>query len=132
MKDSLLRKLLLLDGAVLLILGAFLIVAPKQTEVVFQFGDLPRGVSYIIGLWGCGLATMGLGYGMAAADPRRHVAWVQVGIARGLLECVVGVAYLARGIVTLQQAGFGIAIAAFITVAYIALYPRRPALQSHA
>ena len=44
MKDNLLRKLLLLDGAVLLILGAFLIVAPKQTEVVFQFGDLPRGV----------------------------------------------------------------------------------------
>jgi hypothetical protein len=75
---------------------------------------------------------MGLGYGMAAADPRRHVAWVQVGIARGVLECVVGAVYLARGIVTFQQAGFGIAIAAFVAVAYVALYPRPLRLQSRA
>ena len=129
MKDNLLRKLLLLDGTVLVVLGALLIVAPKQTEAVFHFGDLPRAVSYIIGLWGCVLATMGLGYGLAAADPRRHIAWVQVGIARGFLECVLGVVYLARGIVTFQQAGFGIAIAAFIALAYIVLYPGRAELQ---
>src|SRR2546426_225204 len=65
-------------------------------------------------------------HAVAAMDPIRHVVWVQVGIARGALECVLGAIYLARGIVTWQQAGFGIMIAALVTVAYIVLYPRRP------
>jgi len=126
MKYSPLRILLALDAAVLFLLGLFLILAPKQVELAFHFKDLPEGVSYIIGLWGCILATMALGYAVAAMDPIRHVVWVQVGIARGALECVLGAIYLARGIVTWQQAGFGIMIAALVTVAYIVLYPRRP------
>jgi len=36
--------------------------------------------------------------------------------------------YLARGIVTFQQAGFGIIVAALISTAYIVLYPRQPRL----
>lgn len=124
MKPSLLRNLLLLDAAVLFSLGALLILLPRQVEAAFQFRDLPQGVNYIIGLWGCVLLTLALGYFVAARDPTRHVAWVQVGIARGALECVVGLTYLARGIVTFSQAGFGIVIAALITLAYVVLYPR--------
>lgn len=125
MKQTLLRNLLVLDAAVLFLLGALLIVVPRQVEVAFQFNDLPQGVSYIIGLWGCVLATLALGYAVAARDPVRHVAWVQVGIARGALEFIVGAVYLARGIVTFQQAGFGIVVAALITLAYVVLYPRK-------
>ena len=124
MKRTLLRNLLLLDAAVLLLLGALLIFTPRQVEVAFQFNDLPQGVSYIVSLWGCVLATLALGYAVAARDPVRHVAWVQVGIARGALECIVGAMYLARGIVTFQQAGFGVVLAGLITLAYIVLYPR--------
>ena len=81
-------------------------------------------MSYILGLWGCTLATLGAGYVVAASDPLRHLAWVQMGIARGALECVLGLIFLARGIVTIQQAGLGIALAALITVAYLIAYPR--------
>ena len=126
MKQMLLRNLLLVDAAVLLALGGLLVIVPQQVELVFGFRDLPPGVSYIVGLWGCALATMAIGYAAASRDPIPHVAWVQVGIARGALECIVGAFYLARGIVTFQQAGFGIGIAAFITVAYIVLYPQEP------
>jgi len=45
-------------------------------------------------------------YAVAATDPIRHVVWVQVGIARGTLECILGVLYLAWGVVGWQQAGF--------------------------
>ena len=124
MKQSLLRNLLLLDAAVLFLLGGLFIVLPRQVELAFQFRDLPQGVSYILGLWGSVLVTMSLGYAVAARDPIRHVAWIQVGIARGALECVVGAVYLALGLVTFQQAGFGVAVAGLITVAYIVLYPR--------
>src|SRR5881396_1705076 len=126
MKYSPLRILLALDAAVLFLLGLLLILAPKQVELAFHFADLPPGVSYIIGLWGCVQATVAIGYAVAALDPIRHLVWVQVGIARGALECLLGAIYLARGIVSWQQAGFGILVAALITVAYLVFYPRRP------
>ena len=110
------------------LLGALLIFAPKQVELAFQFKDLRTGVSYIIGMWGCVFATMSIGYVVAATNPIRHVVWVQVGIARGVLECILGLVYVARGIVTFRQAGFGIIVAALISIAYIALYPRKPRL----
>ncbi len=128
MKLSLLRGLLILDAAVLFLLGALLIFAPAQVERAFQFQDLPPAVAYIIGLWGCVFATLGIGYVIAATNPVRHVAWVQVGIARGALECVLGIFYLARGTVTFQQAGFGIFVGGLMALAYVALYPRQPRL----
>lgn len=124
MKLSLLRYLLMIDAAILFLLGACLIFAPRQIEAAFQFRDLPPGVSYLIGLWGCVFATMGIGYVVAATNPLRHVVWVQVGIARGALECVLGLVYLARETVTFQQAGFGIIVAGLMALAYLILYPR--------
>ena len=125
-----LRFLLVLDSALLTCLGACLIFIPARVEEVFHFHNLPAGVGYMIGLWGCVLITMALGYFIAASDPLRHVIWIQVGIARGALECLLGVVYLARGVVTLQQAGLGIVVAAGMTGAYLLLYPRVPRLNS--
>lgn len=128
MKLLLLRNLLLIDAAVLLLLGGLLLSMPVHVERAFHFEDLPAGVSYIIGLWGCALVTIGLGYVVAAMRPARHVLWVQIGILRGVSECLLGVIYLARGTVTFQQAGFGIIIAGLMAIAYIGLYPRAPRL----
>ena len=128
MKLSLLRGLLRVDAAVLFLLGAVLIFVPGHVERAFHFQDLPPAVGYLIGMWGCVFATMGFGYLVAATNPVRHRVWIQVGIARGVLECALGLVYLARGLVTFQQAGFGVIIAAFISIAYIALYPRAPRL----
>jgi hypothetical protein len=124
MKLTLLRYLLMIDAAVLFLLGALLILLPRQIEVAFHFSDLPAAVSYLIGLWGCVFVTMGFGYVIAATHPIRHLVWVQVGIARGALECLLGLIYLARGVVTWQQASFGLIAAGTITVAYVVLYPR--------
>ena len=120
-----LRFLLVLDSAVLFLLGVSFIFLPQQVLAAFHFHDLPAGVNYLIGLWGCVFATLAVGYFFAAVDPIRNIVWVQVGIARGALECLLGAFYMARGIVTFQQAGFGIIVAALITVAYIIWYPRR-------
>jgi hypothetical protein len=73
---------------------------------------------------------MAIGYMMAAANPIRHRVWIQVGIARGALECLLGVLYLVRGTVTFQQAGLGIILAALVSIAYLALYPRKPRVAS--
>jgi hypothetical protein len=119
----------IISGILLLVfLGALLIFAPHQIETIFHFSNLPPAVSYLIGLWGCVFATMGFGYVVAATNPVRHRVWIQVGIARGALECALGLVYLARGVVTFPQAGFGILVAALISIAYVVLYPRPPRL----
>jgi hypothetical protein len=109
---------------VLLILGASFIVMPHQIELLFGFTNLPLGVSYIIALLGCALGSLAWGYLIAATDPVRHVAWVQLGIARGSLEVLVGVIYMLGGVVTLRQSAIGTVVALLITVAYIVVYPR--------
>jgi hypothetical protein len=124
MKLTLLRYLLMIDAAVLLLIGILLIIAPSRIEVAFHFNNLPEAVSYLIGLWGCVFVTLGFGYIVAATHPIKHVAWVQVGIARGALECVLGLVYVMRGVVTWQQAAFGVVTAALMSVAYACLYPR--------
>ena len=128
MKIKLLRNLLMLDAIILFLLGALLIFAPGQVERAFHFSELPPAVAYIIGMWGCVFATLGIGYAVAATNPLRHLAWVQVGIARGAVECVLGLVYLAQGIVTFQQAGLGIILAGLMALAYGVLYPRTPHL----
>ena len=124
MKLTLLRYLLMLDAALLLLVGACLTFIPRQVELLFHLRDLPQSVSYLLGLWGCMLLTLGCGYVVAATHPVRHLVWIQIGIARGAFECGLGAFYLARGAVTWQQAAFGIVAAGVITAAYTALYPR--------
>lgn len=121
------RILLALDAAVLFLLGALLLVLPRHVEAAFGFIDLPIGVTYIIALLGCVTLTLALGYWKASADPVRHLVWVQVGIARGALECAVGLVYLARGIVTFRQAGVGIILSGLFALAYLVFYPRSQA-----
>ena len=116
--------LLALDAAVLFLIGTLFLVLPQHVQQAFGFVDLPIGVSYIIALWGCALLTMGMGYWKAAADPVRHLIWVQVGIARGALEFGVGVVYLCRGVTTFRQAGVGIILAGLMALAYYFFYPR--------
>jgi hypothetical protein len=122
-----LRMLMMMDAVVLTGLGALFIAVPRRIEAAFHFEYLPPGVDYMVGLWGCVFATVGLGYVLAAVEPRRNVLWVQMGIARGVLEVVFGAMCAFRRIVTWEQASFGIFAAAFIAVAYVVLYPRKEA-----
>lgn len=126
MKMLLLRGLLVVDAAVLFLIGALLVFTPTQVEKAFHFTDLPAAVKYLIGMWGCVMGTMGFGYLVAASNPLRHRVWINVGIARGIIECALGVVYLAQGIVTPGQAGFGTLVAGLMALAYVLLYPRQP------
>lgn len=122
----LLQLALRLDALVLFLLGATLILTPDRAEQAFHFEGLPPMVTYILAMWGCMFITMALGYAVAAGEPVRHLIWVQVGIARGALEVVLGLIYLSRGLVSWEQSALGIIAASIITVAYLALYPRAP------
>ena len=118
---------MVMDAVVLTGLGVIFIAVPRRVLVAFHFQNLPQGVDYMLGLWGCVFATLGLGYVLAAVAPRRNVLWVQMAIARGVLEIVFGISCALRKVVTWEQASFGIFTAVFIAAAYLVLYPRKEA-----
>lgn len=119
----LLRVLLALDAAVLLALGGLFMAAPVNIGTAFGYVGLPPAVCYMIGLWGCALISLGVGYIYAAGDPVRNIAWVRAGIVRGLLECMFGFVVVRQHMVTWHQAAFGTIVAAAIAVGYVILYP---------
>jgi len=122
-----LRVLLAMDATVLLAMGALFMAMPANVGLVFGFRDLAPAVCYLIGLWGCALISLGVGYLCAAGDPVRNVTWVRAGIVRGALECGFGFVVLQQHMVTWHQAAFGTIIAGAIAVAYLILYPKEDA-----
>jgi hypothetical protein len=120
-----LRMLMALDGTVLGVLGIAFLCCPAQIEEAFHFRDISPAVNFMIGLWGCALLSLGVGYGMAAVNPIENRLLVTVGILRGILEALFGWWCFWRGIVTWKQSGLTILLAAFMALAYLALYPRR-------
>ena len=125
-----LRVLLAIDAVVLLAIGALLVAFPGKIGMAFGFRDLPPAASYLIGLWGCALISLGVGYVHATGDPTRNVAWVSAGIVRGALECVFGILVIRQNLVTWHQAAFGTIVAGVIAVGYIFLYPETEVRQS--
>jgi hypothetical protein len=119
-----LRLLLAVDAAVLLAMGALFMAMPAKVELVFGFHDLPGTAGYLIGLWGCALISLGVGYAFAIADPVRNITWVQAGIVRGALECLFGFLVLSQHMVTWHQAAFGTVLSGAIAAGYLVLYPK--------
>jgi hypothetical protein len=120
-----LRMLMMMDATVLGLLGIAFICCPAQIERAFHFENVPPALNFLIGLWGCVLLTLGMGYGIAAVDPHKNRLWVGIGVARGFLESIFGLWCYYRAVVTWKQSGLGILLAAFMAIAYLILYPRR-------
>jgi hypothetical protein len=120
-----LRMLMMMDATVLGLLGIAFVCCPAQIERAFHFENVPPALNFLIGLWGCALLSLGIGYGIAAVDPHRHRLWVCIGIARGAMEAIFGLWCLHREWVIWKQSGLGILLAAFMAIAYISLYPRQ-------
>ena len=125
-RETLLAWLLILNAAILMVLGAALLLAPGSVESAFGFRNMPREVAYVLAMWGCVSLTMGFGYSVAAVYPYLRPVWVQVAVGRGAVECLAGVVLMARGVVEFRQAGFGTILSALIAIAYLLVYPRSP------
>ena len=119
-----LRLLLVFDAAFLLTIGSALVLAPGKMLQAFHYPSMPPSVHFIMAMWGCVLATLGLGYLHSAFDPVRNIAWIQVGIARGTLEFVVSIVYVVLGLTSLSQVWPGLLMGGFVALGYLTLYPK--------
>jgi hypothetical protein len=127
LKLLLLRIVLISDAVVLVVLGVLLLAASPVMFSLFGLGELAPSAQYIAGMWGALMATMGLGYALAAREPGSSQSWVLAGIIRAVLELGVSTAYLSSGVVSLRSAGLGLALALWFALAYAVLYPRAQA-----
>lgn len=129
MRFPALRALLLADAVALMLLGLALLFRPQAVANALDFRNLPASADYLIGIMGTLFLTTGLGYLAALRDPLRHLIWIQLGIARGALEVLLGLIYLQLGAVSWRQSGLGLIAAAAIVVGYIIFYPHPPKLK---
>jgi hypothetical protein len=123
MKILLLRGLLLLDAAISSIgRPADLCAGAGGTRVpLSRFAARGGLFDRDVGLFD---GDDGIWTGRLATGSLPHL--INIGILRGALECGLGVFYLARGTITIPQAGLGTLVAGLLAVAYVVFYPRLP------
>ncbi|MBV9463302.1 MAG: zinc ribbon domain-containing protein [Verrucomicrobiae bacterium] len=121
----LLRVLLVVDSSVLLYLGGLLTFAPAEIAEFMGFQAMPPTWAYLLAYFGCAMAAFGLGYALAASDPARQATWVQIGIARGVLSFVLGIAFWLAGEVRAWQIIPVVLGGAGLAGFYLLLYPRK-------
>ena len=124
----LLKIVLNTDGAVLVLLGLLLMFASDQLFIIFKMPEMPEAIRYITGMWGALMATMGIGYFLAARTPHLSASWVMVGIFRAVIEVVISVYYVLTNAVSIQNAWLGVILATWFALAYLVLYPSRKQL----
>jgi hypothetical protein len=123
LRIRLLRVVLNADGAVLVVLGLLLMFATGLIFAIFKMPELTDTVRYVTGMWGALMATMGIGYFLAARNPRYSTIWVIVGIFRAILEAVISIFDVLTGAVSFQNAWLAVVLAAWFALAYLVLYP---------
>jgi len=125
LRVKLLKVVLNADGFVLVLIGLLLMFASNLMFDIFNMPEMPTAINYITCMWGALMATMGVGYFLAARNPHLATNWVIVGIFRAIFEVVVSVYYVVIKAVSTQNAWLGMALAAWFALAYLVLYPYR-------
>ena len=125
MNRRVLQITLIVVGAMQLIFGAMLAVAPAQFGATFGFEEAPAWVYWMFA--GAGGRSLAFAYGMflAARQPERHLPWIQGVIGVQAVDWLATLYGINTGAFTLAQAG----MAAFLPLVFVALllvfYPRK-------
>lgn len=125
-----LKVTLIVWGAIHILLGLALIVAPYQTASMMGFGEIADFGVYTAALWGAALIAASVWVIVAGRDPLRHITWVKFAILLSVLGLVVQLYSVVQGSVDFSQAGVGIIEDAVFVVAFLTLYPYRAARSS--
>ena len=120
-----LQAALIIYGAISILLGLVLIVAPNQAAGMFGFGEIANYTKYFMALCGISFIAPGVWLIVAGRDPLQHITWVKFAILWSLLAVVAGLYSIVQGVVNFNQAGTGIILDAVFAVAFLALYPYR-------
>jgi hypothetical protein len=111
------------DGIVLGLFGLGLVLTPQAMYRLFDMA-LAGPASYVAGMWGALLLTVAAGYVLAAPQPAARPVFVQVGLARAVVELGVSLFYLGSQTISFKQAAAGMFLALWFGLAYLVLYPR--------
>lgn len=118
------------DALVLGALGLGMLVAPKGVLELFKFGPLPPGVSFILGMYGAVMLTLGVAYWQGSALPGQHLVLARIGILRAAVEIFMASYWIAVGAVSLRQGAAGVFLPVWFGLAYALLYPRGDAKEA--
>ena len=122
-----LQAALIIYGALSILLGLMLTIAPNQAAIMFGFREIADYTKYFMALCGISFIAPGVWLVVAGRDPLRHITWVKFAVLWSILAIVAGLYSIVQGVVTFSQAGTGIILDAVFAVAFLVLYPYRAA-----
>ncbi len=127
-----LKVLLIVYGAIGILDGLVLIVAPQLFANTWGFGGMEIAAFGVTIAAVCGAAFVAacVWFIVAARDPLRHIMWVKFAILWNVLAVVVMLYLLGKGTVDFSQAATGIIGGAVFAAAFLILYPYRAARSS--
>ena len=123
-----LKIALIVYGAIGILVGLALIIAPNQLSIMMGIGEIPDVCSpamYTMAIVGISFIAAGVFLIVAGRDPLRHINWVKFAILWAILAVVAGFYSIIQDYVDFSQIGMTIILDGVFAVAFLALYPYR-------
>ena len=123
-KNSVLKFTLYFIGIVQIGLGLSFLLTPKMYPQMVNLTQAPDWVSWMLSFGSIRMIGFGIGMFIAAQDPIKHKAWIQIMVGLQIMDWVGTVLYIFLGAVTLVQ----VSTASFLPIIFLVLlaysYPR--------
>jgi hypothetical protein len=119
-----LRITLVVIGIVQVFFGLPFVVAPGLYSLVLHLPSAPAWTNWFFAMNGARFLGMGFGMFLAARDPLKHRAWINVMIAIQALDWLGTIYSLWTGAITLAQATDAPFLPVIFIVALLIWYPR--------
>ncbi len=120
-----LKVALVIFGAIHMVQGIVLIVAPDRVAELSGFGELATYVPYIMALLGSTFIAAGVWFIITGLDPLRNINGVRFAILWAGLLLVIQLYAVAKDYIVFSQTWTEIALTAIFTVAFLVFYPYR-------
>jgi hypothetical protein len=125
MRNLNLRVALIIYGAIHIVQGFALIVAPDRVARLSNFGELVGYMPYFMAILGGTFIAAALLFIFTGLNPLRNISGVAFAILWSVLILVIQLYSLAKDYLDLSQAWPEITLAAVFAIAFLVFYPYR-------
>ena len=124
MRSLNLKVALVIYGAIHIVQGIFLVVAPGRSVVFFDF-ELLDNLLYFLHIIGATFIAAGVWFAMTGLDPLKNINGVRFAVLWAGLLLVVQLYSVATGSIEFGQIWPGVVLNAIFTGAFLIFYPYR-------
>ena len=118
-----LKVVLIIYAVIGILFGLAMIIIPEQLRDWFNMEQGPDIMQYFITLLATQFIVVSVFFIVAARDPIRHILWVKLAIAHGLIDAAATLYVIIRSYADFSQVGVGLIIHVVFAILLLICYP---------